>query len=146
MHIVKPLLFLVSVAAILATVSLIATSSNAQSNSTRQPRNQQQQQQQQQQSTRTALEYATLSSQRVEQNGRTTYQVVWEFGDFTLDGQSSRSIEDAYRELTGKFGGGVFSVSNLSTLLTRIGTQGWELIESSGEGSATMRIFKRRTF
>ncbi len=142
MHFVRPLLFLVSLAAILATVSLIAASSNAQSNPTRQPRNQQQQQQ----STRIALEYATLTSLRAEQNGRTTYQVVWDFGDFTLNGQSTRSIEDAYRELTGKFGGGVFSVSNLSTLLTRIGTQGWELIESNGDGSTTMRIFKRRAF
>lgn len=96
------------------------------------------------------FEYATLIAEEVstgqadQENPPTTFNLTWNAGLLDVVGTSNSSINDARRRLNSRLGGGNDSRTNLSTLLTTIGNDGWQLIESTQNGSGLTRVFIRR--
>ena len=85
--------------------------------------------------------YATLSTQSIRENNGMVYTLTWNSGINDVIGRSNRSLTDARRKLNSQLGGSNASRTNLSVLLTTIGSNGWRLIETNQTEFGTTRIF-----
>lgn len=96
---------------------------------------------QRQQQQQPGFEYATLVTTAESVGDSIQFQVIWNAGVNDIIGQSNQSLDDATRRLAVQLGGPNVARSNLSTLLTAIGSDGWRLVESEADGLT--RIFMR---
>ena len=93
---------------------------------------------------RPQYEYATLTTQILEDdNGQTSFQLIWNAGVVDFVGRSTTSLEDARRRLEGQLRIRNNSRANLSVLLTGIGQDGWRLIETNQNLNGNTRVFIR---
>jgi len=98
------------------------------------------------------FEYATLIEEAAvvaqgdqdEENPRRTFNLTWNAGVIDVVGTSNSSMNDARRRLNSRLGGGNDGRTNLSTLLTTIGRDSWQMIESTQNESGLTRVFIRR--
>ena len=92
------------------------------------------------------FEYATLTAQSNQGQESTgpAFTVTWNAGVIDVIGSSSNSLDDARRRLSSQLGGGNDSRTNLSVLLTTVGNEGWQLVDSTQEGTEQTMIFIRR--
>lgn len=90
------------------------------------------------------FEYATLTTVTPsEESGSASNRMIWNAGVQDIIGDSNSSVRDAQRRLNARLGGGNDSRTNLSVLLTTIGNDGWQLVESSEEEQGMVRVFVR---
>jgi hypothetical protein len=76
-------------------------------------------------------EYGTLTSQAIQEPGGMVYTVTWNLGQTEQIGRSTTSMIDARRRLLSQLGGAGNVRTTLSALLTRLGNDGWRLIETN---------------
>ena len=88
-------------------------------------------------------EYATLNTQKVQENNRMVYSVTWNAGPQDIVGRSGSSILDARRRLMGQLRIQTNNRANLSVLLSGLGSDGWRLVESTESEAGITRIFIR---
>ncbi len=93
--------------------------------------------------TQAAFDYATLTTETIVEENSTEYLLTWNAGINDIIGRSSRSLRDAQRRISAQLGGANASRTNLSVLLTTIGSDGWRLVESNQNENRTVRVFIR---
>lgn len=92
---------------------------------------------------RATFQYGTLSTRAIHDSPGMVYTVVWNAGEFDIIGRSTVSLADAQRQLSAQLGGSSNVRTNLSVMLTRLGADGWRLIETNQDEFGTTRIFIR---